>query len=53
MSETSSTPSDVLPIDALYEELSTRVARTGDVVTATVGAVDGETVNVTAGALIG
>ncbi len=53
MSETSSTPSDVLPIDALYEELSTRVARTGDVVTATVGAVDGETVNVTAGALQG
>jgi len=53
MSETTSTPSDALPIDVMYEELSSRVARTGDVVTATVGAVEGEQVKVTAGALEG
>jgi small subunit ribosomal protein S1 len=53
MSETPSTPSDALPIDVLYEELSSRAARTGDVVTATVGALEGETVTVTAGTLQG
>ena len=53
MSETPSTPADALPIDVLYEGLSSRIARPGDVVKVTTGTVEGEHVAATAGPLAG